>query len=70
MKLRSVEYSNSNEWYSIESIPDNPREILIHTKDFGTTAGYYQNETNKWFSFRWQCFINPIKWRELPRYEC
>ena len=61
MKLASVKYSNTNAWYTTEYCPDNPREILLYTKEFGTTGGYYQND--KWFSFRWQCFVYPIYWR-------
>lgn len=70
MKLQSVKFENSEQWYTLEYLPDNPREVLIHTKEFGTTSGYYKSDTNSWFLFRWQCFIsNPICWRELPRYE-
>ena len=69
MKLQSVKYDCDSEvWYTIENLPDNPREILIYTKEFGTTSGCYK--TDHWYLFRWNCFINnPVSWREMPRYE-
>ena len=69
MKLASVKYNNSEHWYTPEYLPDNPRDILIYTKEFGTTSGYYLIDENKWYSFRWSCFIEPVFWREMPRYE-
>lgn len=71
MKLQTIKYvENNNKWYSLEFIPDNPREILLYTKDFGTTVGYYLIDEEKWYSFRWSCFVDPLYWREIPRYDC
>ena len=68
MKLISVEYSNNNDWYDIEHLPNNPRNILLFTKEGGSAEGKYEN--GKWFQYRWNCHVNPIAWRELPRYDC
>ena len=66
MKLKSVEYSDNEDWYSIEYVPDNPRSILIYTLEGGTAEGKYQNDT--WIQYRWNCTVTPKYWRELPRY--
>lgn len=68
MKLQHVKFENNDKWYSTDYLPDTPREILLYTEDFGLASGYYQDETDKWFSFRWQCYVYPIYWREMPRY--
>ena len=70
MKLQSVKYNEHNDkWYSLEYIPDNPREILLYTKEFGTTSGYYMINDESWYSLRWDSVVNPLYWREMPRYE-
>ena len=68
MKLQSVKYNEgNNNWYSIEYIPDNTREILLYVLEFGTTSGYYNKD--KWYSFRYNCEVIPSEWREIPRHE-
>ena len=69
MKLTSIEYSNSDKWYTSEYIPDNPRSVLIHSQDGGTAEGYYNSFVNKWFQYRWNCYTKIKCWREMPRYE-
>lgn len=66
MKLQSVRYENSNLWYSCESIPDNPRSIILYTLEGGEAEGKYEN--GKWIQYRWNCEVNPVYWREMPRY--
>ena len=45
MKLQSVKYiEGNNNWYSIEYIPDNKREILLYVLEFGTTSGYFDRD--------------------------
>lgn len=68
MKLQSVKYSESNQWYSTEFIPDNPRNILLYTVEGGTAEGKYENN-GEWIQYRWNCKVNPKFWREMPRYE-
>jgi len=68
MKLQSVEYDeNNNRWYSAEFIPNNPREVVLYTREFGTTSGYYM--CNEWYLLRWNSNIKPLFWREMPRYD-
>ena len=67
MKLQSVKYKDSDEWYSSEFIPDNPRSILVYTQEGGTAEGKY--DMGKWIQYRWNCEIHPIKWREMPRWK-
>ena len=67
MKLANVKYSNSDRWYSIEYVPDNPRNILLYTYEGGVAEGNYQN--GKWIQYRWNCEVNPVSWREMPKYE-
>ena len=67
MKLQSVKYSNSEKWNSTEYIPDNPRSILVFTEEGGVAEASYQN--GKWIQFRWHCEVNPLYWREMPKYE-
>lgn len=70
MKLASVKYDPTSEnWYSTEYLPDTPRSILVYTVEGGTAEGYYNPVSEKWFHFRWNCFITPTYWREMPRYE-
>lgn len=69
MKLKHVKFENVDNWHNTDYLPDTPREILLYTEDFGTTSGYYQSITDGWFSFRWQCYVYPIYWREMPRYD-
>ena len=71
MKLRSIKYdvNNLNKWYSPETIPDNPRSILIYTKEGGVAEASYDTKHNCWTQFRWYCEMTPIAWRELPIYE-
>lgn len=69
MKLQSVKYDEeSNVWYTPQQIPDNPRSILIYTKEGGIAEASYNATKDKWFQFRWQCEMTPIAWRELPKY--
>jgi hypothetical protein len=68
MKLQSVKYiEGNNNWYSVEYIPDNKREILLYVLEFGTTSGYFDRD--KWYSLRYNCEVIPLTWREMPRYE-
>lgn len=67
MKLASKKYNESSEeWYSAEYIPNNPRSILIYTVEGGTAEGQYIN--GKWIQYRWSCEVDPLFWREMPRY--
>jgi hypothetical protein len=68
MKLKSVEYSNSDSWYSNEYLPDNPRSVLIYTPEGGTAEGKYESKEAKWIQYRWNCTVVPKYWREMPRY--
>ena len=67
MKLQSVKYSESNQWYSPEYVPDNPRSILLYTQEGGTAEGKYDN--GEWIQYRWNCKVHPKFWREMPRYD-
>lgn len=64
----SIKYSESDEWHNIECIPDNPRSILLYTKEGGVAEGSYNEVKDEWIQFRWNCKVNPIAWRELPQY--
>lgn len=67
MKLKSVKYENTDSWFEIDHIPDNPRSILLYTSEGGEAEGKYEN--GKWIQYRWNCEVNPKYWREMPRYE-
>ena len=70
MKLQSIKYQKDNStWYSTESIPDNPRSVLIYTEDGGTAEATYDYAKDEWTQFRWSCKVNPLYWREMPRYD-
>ena len=69
MKLQSVEYSNSDKWYTSEYIPDTPRSVLIYSKGGGTAEGFYDSHLDKWTQYRWNCYVKIKYWREMPRYE-
>ena len=67
MKLVSVKYESTDNWFSCEYIPDNPRSIIIYTLEGGEAEGRYEN--GKWIQYRWNCQVNPLVWREMPRYD-
>lgn len=72
MKLQSVKFEeNNNKWYSIEYLPNNSREILIYSPELGTSNGYYNKNVELFWIYKWQQYIKPQYWREIPRYvEC
>lgn len=64
----SVEYKpNNSKWYSPEYLPDNWRIILMYVPELGTLPGIYYGE--KWIVYKMNCEVNPLYWREMPRYE-
>ena len=65
MKLQSVKYKLTDDWYSSEYVPDNPRSIILFTLEGGSAEGKYENE--KWIQYRWNCEVHPTHWREMPR---
>ena len=65
MKLQSVKYKLTDDWYSSEYVPDNPRSIILFTLEGGSAEGKYENE--KWIQYRWNCTVIPKFWREMPR---
>lgn len=67
MKLKSVPYENSDSWFGIEYIPNNPRSIILYTLEGREAEGKYEN--GKWISYKWNCEVNPICWREMPRWK-
>lgn len=67
MKLKSVKYELSDCWYGTDYIPDNPRSIIIVTQEGGEAEGKY--EDGKWLQYRWSCYVNPLAWREMPRWK-
>ena len=69
MKLANVKYENCDSWFNTEYIPDNPRNIIIYTAEGGSAEGYYDTTKDKWFQYKWNCYVNPIAWREMPRYK-
>ena len=69
MKLASVKYSKSDQWYTYEYLPDTPRSIILYTEDGGSAEGYYDSNKDIWFQYRWNCKVYPLFWREMPRYE-
>ena len=70
MKLRSVTYNpESDKWYTFESLPDNKRDILVYSLDLGTTCAYYDEKVSLFWVYKWNQFIEPKYWREIPRYD-
>jgi hypothetical protein len=70
VKLVNIKYNkDSSEWYSPEYVPDTPRSVLIYIEDGGVAEATFHAMENKWVMFRWNCQVEPIKWRELPKYE-
>lgn len=67
IKLANVKYSKSDKWYSPEYLPDTPRDILIYTEEGGTSEGFYKK--GSWYVYKWNCNVEPLYWREIPRYE-
>lgn len=67
MKLQSVQYDINDKWYTSEYLPDNPRSIILYTLEGREAEGKYEN--GKWIQYRWNCEVNPVYWREMPRYE-
>ena len=67
MKLQSVSYERSDDWFGCEYVPDNPRSIILYTSEGREAEGKYEN--NKWIQYRWNCEVHPLAWREMPRYE-
>lgn len=67
MKLLSVKYENSDKWYDITYVPDNPRSIILYTLEGSEAEGKYSN--GKWIQYRWSCEVNPLAWREMPRWK-
>lgn len=58
---------NGESWFSSEYIPDNKRDIIIYSKEFGTTMGYYDN--NSFYHKIWKQPVRIIAWREMPHYD-
>lgn len=67
MKLQSVKYENCDSWFRTEFIPNNPRSIILYTLEGGEAEGKYEN--GKWIQYRWNCEVEPLYWREMPRYD-
>lgn len=68
MKLQSVKYdANLEKWYSSEYLPNNPRSIILYTLEGGEAEGKYEN--GKWIQYRWSCEVEPLYWREMPRWK-
>ena len=66
MKLKSVKYEQCDDWFSSEFVPDNPRSVILYTLEGQEAEGKYEN--GKWIQYRWSCEVNPLYWREMPRY--